>query len=108
MGKNSHSPYIEGDYAIQRAQAGAQVILLGTAWCGYCAKTRAYLKSRGVAFADLDIEQSKLAEQLHEAPGGEGVPVILIGNRQIRGYRPKVIDEAIALLGISAKPDPVL
>jgi glutaredoxin len=91
--------YVEGDYSAQRAQTRESVILLGTAWCGFCAKTREHLQSRGVAFADLDIESSTQAEQWHRESGAQGVPVILIGDRQIRGFNPEEMDAAIAALG---------
>ena len=90
--------YVEGDYASQRAETGQSVILLGTAWCGFCSKTREHLQARGVAFADLDVEHSKQAEDWLQALGSEGVPVVLIGDRQIRGFRPDVMDAALAAL----------
>lgn len=90
--------YVEGDYSAQRAQTSEKVILLGTTWCDYCSKTRDYLQSQGIPFADLDIEQSKQAEQWHKELGGQGVPVVLIGDRQIRGFNQKEIDAAIDAL----------
>ena len=90
--------YVEGDYAPQRAETGQSVILLGTAWCGFCSKTREHLQARGVAFADLDVEHSKQAEDWLQALGSEGVPVVLIGDRQIRGFRPDAMDAALAAL----------
>jgi glutaredoxin len=91
--------YVKGDYSAQRAQTRKSVILLGTAWCGFCTKTREHLQSRGVVFADLDIEDSELAEQWYRASGAQGVPVVLIGDRQIRGFKPEEMDAAIAALG---------
>ena len=91
--------YVSGDYSAQRAQARHSVILLGTAWCDFCTKTRAHLQSRGVQFADLDVESSKLAEEWHRKLGAQGVPVILIGDRQIRGFNPDEMDAAISALG---------
>jgi mycoredoxin len=93
--------YISGDYSAHRAQARERVILLGSTWCGYCAKTRAYLTANAIAFADIDIEQSAFAEQWLTDLGAEGVPVILVGDRQIRGFRPEAIAEAVAALPTS-------
>jgi glutaredoxin len=94
----TRADHVSGDYAEQRAHAGEQVILLGTAWCDYCAKTRAHLAARGVAFADLDVEQSALADGWMRQLGAEGVPVLLVGDRQIRGFSPEAIDAALAAL----------
>jgi len=94
----SKSSFIQGDYSAQQAEAGQTVILLGTDWCGYCKKTREHLSKKGIAFADLDIENSELAAKWHAELGAEGVPVMLIGNRQIRGYNPAEVDAALAAL----------
>jgi mycoredoxin len=90
--------YIEGDYAEQRALAGGAVILLGTEWCSFCAKARDHLHARGIAFIDLDIETTVQAAQWMQALGAERVPVILVGDRQIRGFHPQAIDAAVAAL----------
>jgi glutaredoxin len=75
------------------------LILLGADWCGHCQKTRDYLQSRGIVFTDLDIENSELARRWHRQLGGKDVPVILIGNRQIRGFNVSALDAAIAAMG---------
>jgi mycoredoxin len=90
--------YIEGDYSAQRAHAGEPVIVLGTQWCGYCEETRDHLRARGVAFADLDIEHADLALRWHNELRAEGVPVVLIGDRQIRGFEPDTMDAALEVL----------
>jgi transposase len=54
---------------------------------------------RGIVFTDLDIENSELARRWHRQLGGKDVPVILIGNRQIRGFNVSALDAAIAAMG---------
>ncbi len=90
--------YVVGDYSQQREQTQHSVILLGTAWCGYCKQARAHLQAQGVAFADLDIERSSQALAWHSELKADGVPVILVGDRQIRGFDREQIDAAIAAL----------
>lgn len=90
--------YIEGDYSVQRAQTQRSVILLGTSWCDYCRQARSHLQAQGVAFADLDIETSRQALAWHRELKAQGVPVILIGDRQLSGFDPSEIDEAIMAL----------
>lgn len=92
----SPATYIEGDYSAQRSATGNDVVLLGTAWCGYCKQTREYLAKRGVKYADLDVENSKQAYEWAQAIDAPGVPVLLIGDRQIRGFRPDEIEAALA------------
>lgn len=95
---NVEADHIDGDYATQRAAAGQRVVLLGTQWCDYCRQARDYLNARGVPFADLDVETSEPAEAMHVQLGAPGVPVLLIGDRQIRGFRPQAIADALAAL----------
>jgi mycoredoxin len=91
--------YVVGDHSVQQAHTGQQVILLGTAWCGYCARTREFFNARGVDFADLDIEESPLArEWLDAASTDGGVPVVMIGDRLIRGFRPDVMEKALSAI----------
>lgn len=89
------SGFTIGDYSVQLADSGHRVVLLGTKWCGFCEKTRKHLASLGVEYADLDIEDSVAAAEMHRKLGAKGVPVLLVGDRQIRGFRPRVIDAAL-------------
>jgi glutaredoxin len=66
--------------------AKASVKMLATAWCGYCAKARAYMKSRGIPFEELDVEKSAQGKQEYRALKGRGVPIILVGDQRMNGY----------------------
>ncbi len=90
--------YEEGDYRAYFPNPQTKVVLYSTSWCGYCAKTRAYLQQKNIAYVDLDIEKDKDAAQQHVKLGGGGVPKLLIGNRKIQGFAPDAIDEALKLL----------
>lgn len=82
-------------------QAGAvcQVVVYGTSWCGYCAKTKDLLKSKGVNFLDKDIEKDAGARGEMEAKmakaglKGGGVPVIDFCGRIILGYNEGLLTE---------------
>jgi glutaredoxin len=68
------------------AGAKAPVKMLATAWCGYCARARAYLNSRGITFQELDVEKSAQGKQEYRALKGRGVPIILVGDQRMNGY----------------------
>jgi mycoredoxin len=76
----------------------SKVVLYGTASCGYCARTRAYLKERHIAYADLDIEKSEQAKSEFKQFGVGGVPYLLIGDRRIQGFNTGAIDSALQKL----------
>jgi len=70
------------------------IIVYSTAWCGVCKKARAFLKEKGLAFIEKDIEKDKAAaRELQEkcerarVPLG-GVPVIDVGGALMRGFDP--------------------
>jgi mycoredoxin len=87
--------YSEGNFAAYYPDARTRVVVYGTETCPYCAKARAYLKSRQVAFADFDVAKSDKGKQDFAKLGGKAVPVILIGDRQLVGFDQGAIDAAL-------------
>jgi glutaredoxin len=70
-------------------KAGAMqpvVVLYSTAWCGYCTATRDFFQANGIQFDELDIEKSAAGYEGHKKLGGNGVPLIVVGDSVIRGY----------------------
>ena len=58
-----------------------------TRWCGYCVRAKALLRSRGLAFEEIVLEDDPaFRETLHELTGGWTVPQIAIGDEVIGGY----------------------
>ncbi|HTD03040.1 glutaredoxin family protein [Undibacterium sp.] len=90
--------YREGNYSAYFPNAQSKVVLYGTSWCAFCAKTRSYLREHNINFVDLDIEKSPAAAAQHKQLGGGGVPVVLIGDRKIQGFNSREFDAAISRL----------
>ena len=62
------------------------VVMYATSWCPYCARARALLSSKGVAFKEIDIEaQPGEREAMIRRSGRSTVPQIFIGERHIGG-----------------------
>ncbi|MDQ4419129.1 glutaredoxin 3 [Sphingobium sp. DEHP117] len=57
------------------------------AFCGYCARAKALLESKGVAFEEYDITMGgpKRAEMTERSNGGLTVPQIFIGGTHVGG-----------------------
>lgn len=90
--------YTEGNYSEYFQHTNAKVVLFGTKWCGYCAKTRDYFRKNNIAFQDVDIESSATAAmQFAKLGEGSSIPKVLIGNRQIVGFKPKEFESAIKI-----------
>ena len=46
-----------------------------TPWCGYCSRLKKQLRSEGIAFLEVDIEQDPGAEQIVKAANGGNATV---------------------------------
>jgi glutaredoxin 3 len=55
--------------------------------CAYCARAKALLARKGVAFDEIDVEQDDaLRSWLVEATGQRTVPQIFVGDRPLGGF----------------------
>ena len=88
--------YSEGNFSAYYPDEKVKVVLYGTETCPYCVQARKYLGTRQIAFVDLDINHSEKGRRDFSALGGTGVPLILIGNRQMTGFNRAAIDAALA------------
>ena len=72
----------------------AEVELYTTMFCPYCARARALLERKGVAYTDIDIldEPARRGEMIRRASGRTTVPQIFINGEHIGGS-----DELVAL-----------
>lgn len=82
----------------------ARVELYTKAFCGYCARAKALLRSKDVVFDEFDITLGgeQRAEMLARSNGQTTVPQIFIADRHIGGC-----DDLIAL-DRAGKLDPLL
>lgn len=74
-----------------RPRIGA-VTLYSAVWCGYCRQAKAYLASHGIAYREVDVESPSGAADFARAGGGRGIPLLVAGGQQIRGYSPASYD----------------
>ncbi len=93
------------DSAIQTSQ---QVILYSTSWCGYCRKAREFLDRNHIAYKEYDIEKSSEGSRQFAALRGSGVPLILVGNEEIRGWNQGALTAALARTGAPVGNGPAL
>lgn len=72
----------------------AKVEMYTTMWCPYCARARALLERKGVAFTDIDLDEEpgRRTEMVQRASGRRTVPQIFIDGEHIGGS-----DELVAL-----------
>ncbi|MGV3768852.1 MAG: glutaredoxin 3 [Sphingobium phenoxybenzoativorans] len=82
----------------------AHVEIYTKAFCGYCARAKALLESKGVAFEEYDITMGgpKRAEMLERSAGGVTVPQIFIDGAHVGG------SDDLSALDRAGKLDPML
>jgi glutaredoxin len=74
------------------AASADRVTIYTTSWCGVCAKAKAFLKKRGVAFIERDVEQDPSAQVELQAKAKragvapQGVPVIDVYGELMLGF----------------------
>jgi len=63
-----------------------KVMMYATDWCGYCARARALLTRKGIAFEEIDVEAVPGAyQEMQRLCGRTSVPHILIDGQPIGG-----------------------
>lgn len=85
------------------ADAGAEVVMFSDSQCPWCNKTRDYLRARNVRFREYVVDTSPEAMARYARLDIEvvAVPVLLIGDRRIVGYREAAFAEALRVSGIA-------
>lgn len=63
------------------------VKIYSTTWCPSCVAAKQLLKSKGIEFTEINIENEGVTrEELAELTGGVTVPQIVIDDKSIGGY----------------------
>jgi glutaredoxin len=100
-GAGSSAPLAQGTDTQQPGASRPAVILYGASWCGACHEAAAYLKRKGVAFIEKDIEedanaaremQAKLA---HAGKRSGSIPVLDVRGKVMVGFNPREVDSAL-------------
>nr|WP_143710609.1 glutaredoxin domain-containing protein [Janthinobacterium sp. Marseille] len=72
-----------------------EVTLYATEWCGYCAAARKLFEDKGIAYTELDVEKTSAGYEGHKKLGGNGVPLIVIGDEVIRGFDERALQKSL-------------
>ncbi|MEO8005212.1 MAG: glutaredoxin family protein [Betaproteobacteria bacterium] len=94
------SAFTGGAASTSNSAAAAKVKVYGATWCGYCKRAKAYLQARRTPFEDIDVERSAQGQSEFLALGGRGVPVILVGDQRMDGYRQETLEGMLKHAGL--------
>lgn len=71
-----------------------------TPTCPWCKKAKEFLRSKGVAFQEVDVTKDRrLIEEMQELSGQRGVPVITDGERVVIGFNRQALEEMAGAAG---------
>ena len=76
--------------------ASSAVTMFSTSWCPHCKRAKAYFAQKGLAFREIDIEASEAGQREFKSYGGNGVPLIIVGDKRMRGFSPEAMDRMLA------------
>jgi glutaredoxin len=64
------------------------LVLYAADWCPYCRQARQYLKSQGIAYTEINIDtpDGSQAFDVARGSGSRGIPFLVSGQKQIRGF----------------------
>lgn len=86
--------------AVDTSKAGsASITLYSTSWCPHCKRAKAYFARKAIAYREVDIEASESGRREFQAFGGNGVPLIIMGERRMRGFSDAAMDRLLASAG---------
>jgi glutaredoxin len=90
------------------AEAGAEVVMFSDSRCPWCSKTREFLRARNVRFREYVIDRSPEARARYARLDIENaaVPVLLVGERRIVGYREAAFGDALRAAEIAHDAPP--
>jgi glutaredoxin len=70
-------------------QSRGGITMYATDWCPHCRNARKYFEARGIAFTEINVETSESGRKEYQALGGKGVPLIVVGDKLMRGFSPQ-------------------
>jgi len=80
-----------------------RIVMLAAEWCGYCKKQRRDFERASVRYRILDVDTPE-GDRAAQALGTRSVPVTVVGQHVIRGYKTADLQEKLKPLGYDVYP----
>ena len=77
-----------------------RVTLYSAPGCPHCRQAAEFLRKHGVAFQELNVRASPKALKQLERLGARGVPVILVGEKRLDGFKGPKLKQILLKAGI--------
>ncbi len=92
---NTPTPVAFGDRSALLQRADAPLLLFSLSTCPYCLQARDWLHQHQVPFKEMVVDKSPQAQSLFDELKESGLPVLVTGDRLIRGFQPNAYADAM-------------
>ena len=86
-------PLRQSQTALTPGQSAEIPVILVTSWCPVCAELEKYLRQNNITYIRYDIERSTIGYQLYQKLHQISVPVTIIGDEVLVGFKQDAFDE---------------
>jgi glutaredoxin 3 len=93
---NAPQPVLKADHRALLAQADADILLFSLSTCPYCKQAREWLQSKQLPYKELVIDQSDEAKRIFDQLDEPALPVLVTGDRLVRGFSAAAYEQAAA------------
>ena len=74
-----------------------KVVIYSTSTCPYCKRAKEYLSRKGIDYTEINVAQDKEnAKELIQKSGQMSVPVIIIDDEIVVGFKQSRLDKLLA------------
>ena len=70
---------------------GKQIVMYTTSSCPACKMAKQYMAEKGIPYREINVEQSREGYEEFRRLGGQGVPLIIVGDRRMEGFNPQAL-----------------
>ncbi len=72
-----------------------KVVMYTTSRCPACKAAKQYFAQKGVSYDEIDVETSRSGYEEFRKLGGQGVPLIMVGDKRLEGFNPAALDATL-------------
>lgn len=83
--------------AASQAKTYPNVVVYSTSWCKYCKAAKTWLQQNQIPFQDYDVEKNPAALQEYDRLGGDGYPLIVVGEKKMTGWSESLMREYLGM-----------
>jgi glutaredoxin len=97
MPRDARAPNASGMAAAAPAArpTAKKVVIYTTSRCVYCTKAKQYMAKKGVRYREVNIDSSITGKEEYRKLGGNGVPLIMVGDQKLEGFSETSLDRAL-------------